>query len=154
MANLSNKVQQLIKAKKYTEAKELLAHSDHRLAVDWIKRIEALQAVQAVQKEKDKQRGVQLAVGCFFACILSCAVIWIWGTLFPDENAAIKGHITRACAAVMTIGEAIDHCDTDYILEYHAGAVAFCEPYYDKDNPLAPDLYAVCLKMQGVDMRF
>lgn len=151
---LSDRVKSLVDAKKYDDAIELLASVNNPKATDWIKRIEAL---QGLQKKKDQQRAGQVMVWIFFACILSCAVIWIWGSLFPEKDpihATERRHIIQACASVMSVIEAIDNCNADSIIENHPEAVAFCEQHYDENNPLAGDLHAVCLKMEGVDMGF
>lgn len=151
MANLKSqfdRAKKLIDAKQYDKALEVLAHIDHPRAIDWIKRVEILQATHNKQAAKKASSTVAMAL---LACALSCVAIMIYASATYDETDRARNRVNRAC---IVASDNPLSCNADYIMEYHAEAVAFCDSQFAEDSHLAYEIHAACLKVQGVDMGF
>lgn len=142
------RAKKLIDAKQYDKALEVLAHIDHPRATDWIKRVEILQASHNKQAAKKASSTVLVAL---LACTLSCIAVVIYASATYDETDKTRARVHTACIAA---SENPFSCNPDYIMEYHANAVAFCIAEIEPDTLLSDELLAVCLKMEGVDMGF
>lgn len=139
------RAKQLIDAKKYDDAITILAAIDHPRAMEWLKRIEALQGV-GKRKQGKRVQSCLLAIGVFIVLLViafGAIVAWYRVYLSPRLNVSI------ACSYATSDGYT---CDTDTIMANYPDAVKRCDEIHGYSQVTDFDAYAVCLRNEGVDM--
>lgn len=100
-----------------------------------------------------QQRNASIFVTLLFACMLSCAVMWLWSTFFVDDTTRMEGHVKSVCASTMTVTEAIDRCNAEYVVSLYADVLVQCEQTYGKTDPFDYTGYGACMADLGIRLQ-
>lgn len=99
---------------------------------------------------KSKQTSPRWLIG-LLVCVLTCAVVWWTLSTTPDETTRMEVHVTNVCASIMTIGEAIDRCNAEYVVSLYADILVQCEQAHG--NPFDVNGYRACMEDLGIRLR-
>lgn len=101
-------------------------------------------------KSTPKQTSPKWLIG-LLACALSCAVLWGYLAISTDETTTMKVHVTSVCASIMSVAEAIDRCNADYVVSLYADILVQCEQAHGE--PFNVDGYRQCMEGLGIRLQ-
>jgi len=70
-----------------------------------------------------------------------------------DETSRMETHVTRVCASIMTVAEAIDRCNAEYVVSLYADVLVQCETTYGKTEPFDFEGYRACMEGLGIHIQ-
>lgn len=103
-------------------------------------------------KPQTPHKAASIVAFALIACSLMCVLSWVWGTFFVDETTRMEVHVTQVCASIMTVTEAIDRCNAEYVVSLYADILIQCEQTYGNE-PFNADGYRTCMEDLGIRLQ-